>query len=107
MADSGRFTWNEGMSDSMQEVLGKIADKLSEQKFLTEGDIAKLLGFKSSVSNPFRYFCGDIDKYRLAMNDQIKECDEMIKETDLYSVKYLHREVILFIEQALDESSQK
>ena len=119
---TGSYPWNEGVNveepwkeklDGLYEWLGAygiadhIAKKLYEQKYLTEGDFAKLINFKSELKNPFHYVCGDVNVWRSYLEKEIERRKKIAEQTYLRSEEYLQLQTIALIHEALEKCHNK
>lgn len=86
-SDHGTFPWGKGIDGSPWDdqrrefyqwldeygIADRIAEKLYRQKYLTEGDMAILIPFHSVPSNPYMFFCGDINVYYSALTKELSD----------------------------------
>lgn len=79
------------------KVAENFAELLHEKRYLTEGDIASIIGIKSELSNPFKFFCGDRDIWHF----DLRTYAEDISERALYTSE------IGFVEAAANDQILK
>lgn len=119
--DHGSFPWNEGVTDDIYAedrygfrewlfacgVEDHIVELLHDQKYLTEGDMARLMRFDSQLSNPFRFFCGDAKVYYKTIDKLIKDRNAEINIIKLDSDKKMILAFLIeqtrLLQEALDD----
>lgn len=117
---TGTFPWNEGLEidDPWTEELyyfyewldqygiaDHIAKKLHYQKYLTEGEIAKILRIESPLKNPYRFFCGSLKDYYSALSKEYEERKQncFYDENSLESYTNIDAKTVRLMKEALDE----
>lgn len=117
---TGTFPWNKGLEidDPWTEklyyfyewldkygIVDHIAQKLYHQKYLTEGEIAKLLMIESPLKNPYRFFCGDVNAYHTALSKEYEEHKQncFYDENSLESYTNIDAKTVRLMKEALDD----
>lgn len=92
------YLWFDGC-----KITDRFAELMHKKGYLTEGDIASIVGIESELSNPFRFFCGDRDIWHFDLTTYAKDLSEKRAENKGFAATAAYRQITKQIQQALED----